>query len=296
MNVVVIGANGQVGAELAEQHRLLQDTVVGTTNREIGFPSCEKLDISNYQDVLRFFNNLKVYPNVVYLAAAITNVDLCETEPDKTWQTNVRGVSNVVKAIRVIAPETLLIFYSSDFVFDGKLGSYIVGDIPNPINKYGQQKLHAEHIIATTLSKYSIIRTHSIYGPKLEGKNSLNWIVNDLKNGKVIKAAIDEWGNPTSLRDLVNASISIAKLELDFPHSIYHVGGGSYCNKYRFILEVARRFEFDEKLIQPVKSIDLDRPALRPLNGGVHGDGLRFNTSSYIHGLLECRNANAKNL
>lgn len=272
MKILILGASGQVGYSLACAYEGSNNDLFGshnnpkmTTFAPLSSPSI-KVDISDYREV----NNIidECCPDVVYLPAALTDVDLCEQLPLETRKVNVLGVKHVVDKLKIT--KSLLIYYSTDFVFDGKEGNYADDAMPNPINEYGKQKLIAEHYISTNLENYYIIRTNLIYSPVAYPITDNNYVYRALKklrNGNVVQAIVDEWVTPTYGPDLADFSISLASS--DQSSGIYHIGGYDLVNRYKFTLTIARVFDCDERLVQPVFSHELNRPAKRPLNGGL---------------------------
>lgn len=292
MNTLVIGAAGQVGSALCAAHTAA-DNLCGTYYTSGTYFSNvtdgNKLDVSNKVEVGQLFASLDE-PDVVYMAAACANVDLCEQDPQAAWRVNVLGVKNIVDMIK--GSEINFVFYSSDFIFDGKEGLYAEDSLPNPINEYGRQKLIAEHYIASNLEKYYIVRTNVVYGPDPRRRNFILRAMDKLRAGESINVPMDEWVTPTYTPDLANISIDLAKSGQ--PSGIYHVGGLQVVNRYKFALAAAKAFELDERLVVPVQSHTLGRPARRPLNAG-----LKITTSipaccGYEEGLVHLRELEMK--
>ena len=99
-----------------------------------------------------------ISPDVIINLAALTNVDLCESNPRLAHAINFQGVKNLVNTFK-----GSIIHISTDYVFDGKLGQYKENDIPNPINVYGFTKLEAEKLLFKKSKKSLIIRTNVLY-------------------------------------------------------------------------------------------------------------------------------------
>lgn len=268
MKVLVIGASGQVGNSLFCGHNVfaLGDITKGTywTSQQ---PGCVPFDMSNrfaFKQLMDLHKQFPFVPDVIYLPAWVSNVDECQREPEKTWTQNVEGLKHVVNFAKEIG--AFLVFYSSDFVFDGKEGLYSENALPRPINEYGYQKLIAEQYIATHLVRYLIIRTGQVYGPEPQGKNYALRMTKLLSEGKEVQACIDEFGTPTYGPNLADISIKLVKSGVT---GLIHVTGADFVNRYKFMLAVARHFDLDERLIKPCQSADLKRPATRPLVAGL---------------------------
>lgn len=221
-------------------------------------------------------------PNIIFLPAAIPNVDYCELNPLESYATNVEGVYNVVTEANIIGAK--LVYFSSDYIFDGKDGPYCEEDTANPINEYGRQKLIAEHHIALHSKNYLIIRTTVVYGCERQGKNFIYRLLKTLQNKEIIKVPMDQMGNPTYAPNFAEAVIELANQRIT---GIYHVVGPDRINRYDFAREAAKIFGLKEELIQPILTSDLRQPALRPLNAGMKVDKAKAVLSTKLMGYCE---------
>lgn len=280
MRSIVIGASGQVGSELYEYLSLDKDNhVFGTSySSHVNFVT-SVVDITNYKEVTELISAL--HPDIIYLPAAVTNVDLCSEKPEETYHVNVLGIKNVVDAIG--SRPIKLVYFSSDFVFDGIEGFYSEDAIPNPINEYGRQKLLAEHYIMGHMESFKIIRSNVIFGPDPQNKNFVVKLIENLRAGKVVNIPMDEYGTPTYGPALVETVVDV--ISKNPKNGIYHVGGSKMISRYKFALEAADVFDCDRRLIKPITSISLGRKALRPLNAGLNCDDGGCFTIDYIQGL-----------
>jgi dTDP-4-dehydrorhamnose reductase len=261
--ILVIGASGQVGGSLFRQlNNHNKTTSCYGTYSSFASDKLKKLDISEFKAVQTIISELK--PNIVFLPACITNVDQCERDPKGTHIINVEGVKNIVDVVSNTT--TKLVYFSTDFVFDGDEGLNDENSKPNPINEYGYQKLLSEKYIQNNLQKYSIIRTSSVYGNEEQGKNFICRLLKNLQEGQTATIPKDEQCTPTYNEDLAQYAIDVA---LDKSTGIYHAVGTQLTNRYKFALEAARVFGIDTSLIKPILSSDLKRPAKRPLNAGL---------------------------
>lgn len=254
--ILIIGANGQVGKYLYQINKDAGKDVISTTRK----------DIDLYQfDVNDLYRN--GIPDVIYLPAAMTNVDYCEINPAESRKVNVDSVIKIVNCIK--DSHTKLVFYSSDYVFDGKEGLYTEDSATNPINEYGKQKLEAERYIQNEMMDYLIIRTSVVYS--LSPKSFVGWVIKELSIGNKINVCTDEWCTPTSAKDLAAYSYCAIDLKLN---GLYHIAGLNATNKYSMARIIAKKNGLDVNLINPITSKELNRPALRPLNAGL--DCCRF--------------------
>lgn len=261
MNHLIIGASGQVGENL---HRVISDKgfrFIGTYYSH-SFPDMERIDIRNKAEVHSFIE--KNQPNIVYLPASLANVDYCEMHKEESSIINVTGVRNVVKAVNDVGAK--LVYFSSDYVFDGKAGPYREDDLANPICEYGKQKLIAEHYLAEHALDYLIIRTTVVYGWESQGKNFIHRLLSTLMDGNTIKVPVDQIGNPTYALNLAQAVVELA---LSNANGVYHVVGPDRVNRYKFACEAANIFGLDTSLIRPSTTKELGQVAPRPLNAGM---------------------------
>ncbi len=258
---LIIGASGQVGGHLAnELTELNREFTVSHYHSSI--ENSILLDICNKENVFRWIETIN--PSIIYFPAAIANVDYCEQNPDKSYKINVQGVENIVEA--AIYFESQLVFFSTDYIFDGRNGPYSEEDTPAPLCMYGRQKLIAENIIAMRLTNYIIIRTTIVYGWERQGKNFVLRLIRTLQNNQEIKVPTDQIGTPTYAPYLAKTSVQLAESKVK---GIYNIAGKDLVNRYDFACEVAKIFKCDKSLIIPVKTNDLHQPAVRPLNAGL---------------------------
>jgi dTDP-4-dehydrorhamnose reductase len=258
---LVIGASGLVGEHLVRQLTELDQNPIATY-RTNPIPSAEQLDICQTVQVSTFFKRIK--PRVVYLPAALTNVDYCETNQELSYATNVIGMKNVVEASNAV--DARLIYFSTDYVFDGLLGPYGEDSVANPISEYGRQKLIAEHYLALTCSNFLIIRTTVVYGWEHQGKNFTYRLLKSLREGIPVKVPTDQVSTPTYAPDLAESAIKLSKMDLK---GVVNIAGPNCINRYEFALQTAQIFQLPRHLILPVITKELAQPAKRPLMAGL---------------------------
>ena len=138
--VLVVGASGLVGSALFREFKPCVP-VIGTYCRSVA-PTLIHLDLRDQAEVRSVLRNVR--PSVVLCPAAEPNVELCEADPVATGRTNVEGLRNLLVATAEI--RALLVYFSSEYVFDGTKGSYSEDDVCAPLNTYGRQKLECERL------------------------------------------------------------------------------------------------------------------------------------------------------
>ena len=199
LNVLVTGANGQLGKTLQKLCKENEDNIKFT------FATKKELDITNTDQVKKYFLNNTF--NYCINCAAFTNVEQAEKTPDIAFNINAEAVKNLAKACKKV--NTILIHVSTDYVFDGEKESpYTELDTPNPINQYGKSKLLGEQHIQDILKHFFIIRTSWLYSKEF-GHNFYKTILDKTSTEKELFITDAQIGCPT---DTVNLSRYIYKL------------------------------------------------------------------------------------
>ncbi len=262
MKILLIGKNGQLGAEINKQ------------SKERGYKikafGKEELDITDPEKVK--FEIKKVNPKVVINASAYHVVPDCEVYPELTFLVNTIAVRSVAQACEQL--RIPLVTYSTDYVFDGKKGKpYVENDLPTPVQTYGVSKAAGEYMALAYNPKSIVIRASGVYGGK-EGSRSKkgNFALNILKQAKnlpagrqgknVIEVASEQIVNPTYALDLAKASLDL--LEHKNISGIYHLANEGYCSWAQFASEIMKLSGSKTKII-PVDRSGQSSGARRPL-------------------------------
>lgn len=244
MRVFLTGASGQLGRELARV--FAQDEIYRSTHAQE--------DIAQPQIITAI---LGFQPDVIFHAAAMTDVDACELHPDLAFQVNEQGTRHVAEAAR--RTDALLVYVSTDYVFDGtKNVPYVETDSTNPLNVYGHSKLAGEQA-AQAARRWLIVRTSWLYG---EGRR--NFVANVLEWAKtqpVLRLVQDKIGSPTYVKDLALALRHL--LGAGISNEILHAAGEGACNWLEYGQEILRIAGI-QKEIEPIDFDALHRPAKRP--------------------------------
>ena len=251
MKILVTGAKGLVGRALVEHCSASGDEVFSYDH--------DALDIANAQAVESAIAARG--PDAVINCAAWTDVDGCETNPEKAEQVNALGPENLARASRNAG--ALLITISTDYVFDGeKEGFYTQRDQPRPISVYGRYKLEGERRAQDANARTIVVRTGYIFGTG--GKNFLSNVVSWARRGQKIKAIRDYWGTPTYGRDL---AVRLRELAVHDKPDIYHVvSAGEGASFETFTLEALRLAGLSAENVEVIDGDSLGRPAPRPRN------------------------------
>lgn len=259
---LVIGASGLVGEHLLRVIEQAGDSVTGTY-RTYPVKGLIQLDARDEGSLIWMVE--KTAPDIIYLPASMANVDYVETHAEEAYSMNVLTVRNVVQAANSVGAK--VVYFSTDYVFDGKTGGYSEQDPANPICVYGVQKLLAEHYLAMHAKHYLILRTTGVYGWEHQKKNFIYRLLQVLGDGKVLKVPVDQIGTPTYAPDLARAAVELASHhECD----IYHVAGTEEANRLDYAVYAAQVFGLPADLIQPLTTDQLGQTAPRPLHGGLN--------------------------
>ena len=263
--VLICGSNGLFGQRLAMMlgHETEYEVLNTSHHRQFVLDrqlfDYTQLDITNKSDVKSLVTSFR--PDIIVNAAAMTNVDTCETQRELAWKVNVVGVENLVEIARRI--DCLLIHISTDYVFDGKNGPYKATDRVNPINYYGKTKLAGENVILAGGISSAILRPIVVYGAGVNVKNNFAlWVINSLREGKTIRCVDDQIGNPTHVGDLAASVVKVIDRECP---GLYHIGGPDALSRNEFAMKAAEIFGLNSSLIQRIKSKELQQTAPRPM-------------------------------
>lgn len=244
MRIFLTGADGQLGRAL--QHRLGgHDLLLGI------WPQFDLLSPDAERQILT------AAPQVVIHAAAYTQVDRAEQEPDLAMAVNADGTERVARAAAKAGAR--LIYLSTDYVFDGKKGRpYEEMDEPNPLGAYGRSKLEGERRALAGCPNTLIVRTSWLYGS--HGTNFVKTILRLAAERPELRVVNDQRGCPTYAEDLAEALVRVLALDL---RGIVHATGTGDCTWYEFACRIVA-LQGRPVIVQPISTAEADRPAPRP--------------------------------
>ena len=200
-------------------------------------------------------------PDVVLHTAAYTNVDGAEADAASAVAVNVEGTRNVVQAVR--GTHTLVVYFSTDYVFDGTKGRpYVETDAPAPLNVYGRSKLAGEELVLGWV-RGMVIRTSWLFSET--GHNFVKTILaagrEKATAGEPLQVVDDQIGSPTFAGHLAVA-VNEA-LRRGVGPGLYHMAGSGYCSWNEFAREVVELAGIPVE-VKPIASAELDQAAKRP--------------------------------
>lgn len=258
MRIFVTGAEGQLGAEIC---RISKHDNFGTYLEKHGtLINTEYVQLDITKRELVFETIKKIEPEWVIHCAALTDVDLCEQQQDAAWSVNVNATKNITDASKAVGAKVL--YVSTDYVFDGKKGMYKEYDQPNPLNYYGKTKLEGEKVIQS-LNNSIIIRSSVMYSR--DRHNFLLWVLDKLKEGE-IGIVTDQINSPTFNTELAECILELIKIDAT---GLYHTAGDERISRFDFGRKIAETFGFDNSLIKPIKTAQLNQKARRPVDASL---------------------------
>jgi dTDP-4-dehydrorhamnose reductase len=259
MKIAIIGGSSFIGSNFVKSfskknYEIKYSYFKNTPLFKNGF----QLDITNKETTKEFFKNNK--SDIVIISTALTNVDLCETNPNLAEAINVKGTQNIIDACK--NSNIKIIYISTSAVFDGKKSEYNEEDKPNPTSVYGATKLKGEKIVIESNNPYLILRTDQPYGWKerWQHTNSVIRVIENLEKDQSFNEISNWYNSPTFVPDFVNATKSLIKNELG---GIFHLVGSDFISRYEWSQKVAEIFNLNKKLIKEIDSNDLKLPVKR---------------------------------
>lgn len=204
-------------------------------------------------------------------AAAYTNVEGCETEPDKCRKINEANTTAVLYWAKKEF-NAKLAFYSTDYVFDGKDGPYPETAPRNALCQYGLSKVYVEEWLERMAKDAIIMRTTGVYDYLPGSKNFLMQMLDLWGQGKQTRIPSDQLANPVWAFELAKATIELLAKD---SKGIFHVAGGTFMPRTDFAKEIARVFGFDPALITGIRTEEMAQKAKRPLRGGLKCEKLK---------------------
>jgi len=267
MRALVIGGSGQVGAALERVLVGRGHTAVATHHR-VSQPGTVELDVRDEAATSRVMSD--VAPDVVFCPAGLTFVDYCEDHPDEAFEANSAAPA---RAARLAAKRgAAFVFFSTEYVFDGRGGPYAEDDPVAPLSVYGRSKLDGERAVMAANPRALVVRTTVVYGPEPQGKNFIYQLRRRLAAGETVKVPADQRSSPTFNVDLATATVELVERA---GRGVVHVAGPSVIDRYAFARQACDVFELDVSLVVPVTTVDLQQRAARPLNAGLRIERVR---------------------
>ncbi len=252
MNILVTGANGQLGCEMRRLGAVSPNNYI--------FTDVAELDITDSDAVMRVVKECTV--EAIVNCAAYTSVDKAESDEDMAELINAVAVGNLARAMKEVGGT--LFHVSTDYVFGREGNTPRTEDMPlDPLGVYGRTKLHGEEAIAQSGCKALIFRTAWLYSEF--GNNFLKTMMRLTAEREQINVVFDQVGTPTYAGDLALAIFSIIEAGVyEGNEGIYHFSDEGVCSWYDFAVEIAAAAGNTSCRINPCHSSEFPSPVTRP--------------------------------
>jgi dTDP-4-dehydrorhamnose reductase len=269
LTVLVTGAGGQVGREVAAAFAAAGDDVVATDHA--------RLDIADRDAVLGAVTSVR--PDIVVNPAAWTDVDGCQRDPDRAFAVNALAVRHLAEACRRTGAH--LVHVSTDYVFDGAKGTpYDEWDDTNPLSVYARSKLAGELEVDPA---GAVIRTAWVFSR--HGGNFVQTVLDRAAAGAPLRIIDDQTGTPTAADDL---AAMVRRLAVARRPGLFHVTNGGQTTRYEQARQILAAAGMDPDSVEAIPSSALDWVAPRPANTALDNAVLRL---AGIPGLPDHREA-----
>lgn len=252
MNILVTGANGQLGCEMRRLGAVSPNNYI--------FTDVAELDITNADAVMYVAKHYSI--DAIVNCAAYTNVDKAESDEAVAELINATAVANLARAMKEV--DGTLFHISTDYVFGCEGNTPRTEDMPlDPLGVYGRTKLHGEQAILDSGCKALIFRTSWLYSEF--GNNFLKTMLRLTAEKESLNVVFDQVGTPTYAGDLALAIFSIIEAGV-YPgnEGIYHFSNEGVCSWYDFAVEIANLAGNTNCRINPCHSSEFPSPVTRP--------------------------------
>ena len=278
MNILITGANGQLGSEIKRIHK-------NYSQHRFFFTDVDELDITNYQQVKASLANQKI--DTLINCAAYTAVDKAEEEEAKASLINGKAPGILAEAAKETGAK--LIHVSTDYVFNGKTYTpYKESDKPNPEAAYGKTKLEGEKAIAESNANAFIVRTAWLYSEY--GKNFVKTMLRLGAEKEEIGVIFDQVGSPTYALDLAEAVLKLAGTKAKGT-TVYHYSNEGVCSWYDLAVEIMN-YKGYQCRVKALETHEYPTPASRPpysvLNKTKIKDDLSLKVPHWRTSLVKC--------
>lgn len=267
--ILLLGCNGQLGTALGNNFTLRNIDYYG-----LDLPDFDICVPKTYKDVIRDFK-----PNILINCSAYTDVYQAEHDIKNAISINALSLKYLVDICN--SNQIHLIHISTDYVFSGVTDHpYIETDLPDPINIYGLSKYLGEKIIQLYSSRFSIIRTSTLYGKSIINSNNIVYkLMNIAQKSKSIYLVKDEFVSPTYAGDLANQIIICIENKIT---GIIHATSEGYCNWVEFGSYLFSLLDLDMQITE-VNSSFFSKTFNKPQYSVLDNEVLKKNQINIMH-------------
>ena len=257
-DVLVIGASGLLGEHLLAEAKRRGLDAVGTY---AGDPvnGLIPLNLSDLVAAVTLVRDRR--PKTVLLPAAMTGVDACESHPDQAQLVNADAPREIAKACHTLGIR--LVFFSTDYVFDGRRGPFNERRRPQPLNVYGRTKLAGERNVVTAHPEALVVRTSANFGWGRARKktNSVTWILELLRRRQPVPLFTDQRVSPSYAPAAARTAFDLLDRRAT---GIFHVATRSYPTRFEMGLEICDVFGLEKGLLKAARLAEAELRARRP--------------------------------
>jgi dTDP-4-dehydrorhamnose reductase len=215
------------------------------------------VDLCNYAELKQLFSEVR--PNAVIHAAAQSNPNLCQQDPQASYAINVAASINLAELCA--AANIPCVFTSTDLVFDGRQAPYCEIDPVNPVNRYGEQKVNAEQEMSRRHGSLTIARLPLMFGIAPNAQSFLQPCLNTLQSGNTLSLFVDEFRTPVSAHAAAQGLLLL--LEVGFP-GLVHLGGRERLSRYQFGQRLIEVLQLPATQLRACQQAEISMPAPRP--------------------------------
>ena len=250
MRILITGGAGQLGRDLAD--------ALGVEAFALDRTECDVTAPSSVEQAVA-----RIRPDAIVNAAAWTDVDGCEADPERALLVNAAGAGNVARA----AGDAPVVQVSTDYVFDGRAGrAYTEADPTSPLSVYGSSKLAGEQEVASIARRSAIVRTAWLYGTGTA--NFVAAILRAARTRERLAVVDDQVGSPTSTPDFARALIELIRRGTT---GVLHGVNAGECSRFEFAKAILDEAGLDGSRVDPVRTEAVPRPAVRPAYAPLDG-------------------------
>ena len=252
MNILVTGANGQLGSEMQRLGAVSPNNYI--------FTDAAELDVTDAGAVRRATEQTRA--EAIVNCAAYTDVERAEENEAAADRLNRLAPANLAAA--AAATGATLIHISTDYVFDGRAHTPYIEQAPTaPLSVYGRTKLAGEQAVEASGCSYLILRTAWLYSAF--GNNFLKTMLRLTAERESLKVVFDQIGTPTYAGDLALGIFSVIEGgQLRGHEGLYHFSDEGVCSWYDFAVEIAASAGHDKCRIEPCRTAEYPTKAPRP--------------------------------
>lgn len=259
--IMVVGASGQVGNQVL---RLLPLGSAIPASRGAEQPGWTALDLATITEAEADELVRRVEVATIYCIGGMTDVDGCESTPELARRINCEGPA--VLAASAAKHGARFVYFSTDYVFNGQSGPYAEDAPGDPICAYGRSKWLGERAVRDAHPAALVIRTTTVYGPDLNGRNFLYSLRKGLAGAKPFRVPADQISTPTYNLDLAAAAVALAE---HGAQGVFHVAGPNLVTRLEFACRAAVVMRLNAANLSGVSTKELAQIAARPLRAGL---------------------------